>query len=307
MNAARATGVKIIYGMEGYLVDDKVPVVRGKDTTDFNGTFIVFDVETTGLSKQRDRLTEIGAVRIVNGEITDTFNTFVNPLIPIPEKITKLTGITDDMVANAPVEDAAVRAFFDFCGDAPLVAHNASFDTGFLSEACKRCDIPYHYTSLDTVPFCRSMYKGLKNYKLDTVAEHLKLPKFNHHRACDDARALADIFLHLLKDAQETLGISNIGQINNSLVGGDVKTLPSYHIILLAKNLVGLKNLYQLITMSNLEFFRKHPRIPKRRLMEHREGLIIGSACEAGQLYRAILDGKSRDELLGIASFYDSS
>ena len=305
MNAARATGVKIIYGMEGYLVDDKVPVVRGKDTTDFNGTFIVFDVETTGLSKQRDRLTEIGAVRIVNGEITDTFNTFVNPLIPIPEKITKLTGITDDMVADAPVEDAAVRAFFDFCGDAPLVAHNASFDTGFLSEACKRCDIPYHYTSLDTVPFCRSMYKGLKNYKLDTVAEHLKLPKFNHHRACDDARALADIFLHLLKDAQETLDISNIGQINNSLVGGDVKTLPSYHIILLAKNLVGLKNLYQLITMSNLEFFRKHPRIPKSRLMEHREGLIIGSACEAGQLYRAILDGKSRDELLDIASFYD--
>ena len=305
MNAARATGVKIIYGMEGYLVDDKIPVVTGKADTDFSGTFIVFDVETTGLNKVRDRLTEIGAVRIVNGEITDTFNTFVNPLIPIPEKITKLTGISDDMVADAPVEDAAVRAFFEFCADAPLVAHNASFDTGFLMETCKRCDIPYHYTSLDTVPFCRNMYKGLKNYKLDTVAEHLNLPKFNHHRACDDARALADIFLHLLKDAEEKLGITNITQINHSLTGGDVKSLPSYHIILLAKNLVGLKNLYQLITMSNLEYFKKHPRIPKSRLIEHREGLIIGSACEAGQLYRAILDGKSRGELLEIASFYD--
>ncbi|MBQ7545673.1 MAG: PolC-type DNA polymerase III [Clostridia bacterium] len=305
MNTARATGVKIIYGMEGYLVDDKIPVVRGNAKTDFGGEFIVFDVETTGLSKTRDRLTEIGAVRIVNGEITDTFNTFVNPLIPIPANIVKLTGITDDMVADAPAEDAAIRAFFAFCGDAPLVAHNAPFDTGFLMEACKRCDIPYKYTSLDTVPFCRAMYKGLKNYRLDTVVEHLKLPKFNHHRASDDARALAGIFLHLLEDAQQKLDIHSIAQINDSLVGGDVKTLPSYHIIILAKNLVGLKNLYQLITMSNLEYFRKVPRIPKSRLIQHREGLILGSACEAGQVYRAIIDEKPREELLDIARFYD--
>lgn len=305
MNAARGTDVKILYGMEGYLVDDKVPVVRGTAATAFDGEFIVFDVETTGLSKSRDRLTEIGAVRIVNGEITDTFNTFVNPLIPIPENITKLTGISDDMVADAPVEDAAIRDFFAFCGNAPLVAHNAPFDTGFLMETCKRCDIPYTYTSLDTVPFCRSMYKGLKNYKLDTVAEHLKLPQFNHHRACDDAKALAGIFQHLLADAEDKLDIHDISKINDSLVGGDVKTLPSYHIIILAKNLVGLKNLYQLITMSNLDYFRKIPRIPKSRLEEHREGLILGSACEAGQVFRAILDEKPHEELLDIARFYD--
>ena len=305
VNAARATGVKIIYGMEGYLVDDKVPVVRGNDATEFDGTFIVFDVETTGLSKTRDRLTEIGAVKIVRGEIVDTFNTFVNPLRPIPQNIVKLTGITDDMVADAPAEDEAVRAFFDFCGGAVLVAHNAPFDTGFLSEACKRCDIPYTYTSIDTVPFCRTMYKGLKNYKLDTVAEHLQLPKFNHHRASDDARALAGIFLHLLEDSERQLDIRSIAKLNDSLIGGDVKTLPSYHIIILAKNLVGLKNLYQLITMSNLDYFRKVPRIPKSRLIEHREGLILGSACEAGQLYRAILDERSHEELLDVARFYD--
>ncbi|MBQ3149747.1 MAG: PolC-type DNA polymerase III [Clostridia bacterium] len=302
--ASSAKGIKIIYGMEGYLVDDMVPVVHGTSDITFDKTFIVFDVETTGLSKSKDRLTEIGAVKVVGGEITDTFNTFVNPLIPIPEKITKLTGITDEMVKDAPVEDDAIRTFFEFCGDAPLVAHNAPFDTGFLSETCKRCDIPYSYTSIDTVPLCRSLWKGLKNYKLDTVADFLKLPKFNHHRACDDARVLADIFIHIIKELDDK-EINKVSEINDGLVTDDVKSLPSYHIILLTKNLVGLKNLYKLITMSNLEYFKRTPRIPKSKLIEHREGLILGSACEAGQLYRAILDGKSRAELLDIARFYD--
>ena len=305
MLAAKSTGMKVIYGMEGYLVDDLVPVVRGDAQTSFHSEFVVFDVETTGLNKSRDRLTEIGAVRIENGEITDTFDTFVYPGLPIPAKITKLTGITDDMVADAPPEQDAVHAFFAFCGKAPLVAHNAAFDTGFLMEVCKRHDIPYSYTSIDTIPFCRTLYKGLKNYKLDTVAEYLKLPKFNHHRACDDAKALAGIFLCLLHDAERKLDISDIAQINDSLSGGDVKSLPAYHIIILAKNLVGLKNLYQLITLSNLECFHKFPRIPKSALVKHREGLILGSACEAGQVYRAILDDRNHDDLLNIASFYD--
>ncbi len=299
-----AKGIKIIYGMEGYLVDDMVPVVKGDSDIAFDKTFVVFDVETTGLSKAKDRLTEIGAVKIVNGEITDRFNTFVNPLIPIPEKITKLTGITNDMVKDAPFEDKAVRDFLSFCGDSPLVAHNAPFDTGFISEACKRCDIPFENTSIDTVPLCRTLWKGLKNYKLDTISDFLKLPKFNHHRACDDAKALADIFLHAIK-ALEDKEINNLSQVNDGLVNGDVKSLPSYHIIILVRNLTGLKNLYKLITMSNLEYFKRNPRIPKSKLIEHREGLILGSACEAGQLYRAILDGKSKSELLEIASFYD--
>ena len=302
--ASSAKGIKVIYGMEGYLVDDMVPVVHGNSDLTFDKTFIVFDVETTGLSKSKDRLTEIGAVKVVNGIVTEQFNTFVNPLIPIPEKISKLTGITDDMVKDAPVEDEAIRSFFSFCGNSPLVAHNAPFDTGFLTETCKRCDIKYDYTSIDTVPLCRSLWKGLKNYKLDTVAEFLKLPKFNHHRACDDARVLADIFINIIKTLEDK-EIKNVSQINDGLVNGDVKSLPSYHVILLAKNITGLKNLYQLITMSNLEYFKRNPRIPKSKLIEHREGLIIGSACEAGELYRAILDGKSRAELLDIARFYD--
>ena len=304
MNTARDADIKILYGMEGYLVDDKIDVVRGDADAAFDGEFIVFDLETTGLSKSHDRITEIGAVRVVNGEIGDTFNTFVNPLIPIPKKIQKLTGITDEMVADAPVEDAALRDFFAFCGNAPLVAHNAPFDTGFLRETCKRCDIPYTYTSIDTVPFCRSMYKELKRVSLDAVVDYLKLPTFNHHRACDDARALAGVFQRLLTDSEQKLDIHRISEINASLAV-DVKKLPSYHIIIFAKNLVGLKNLYQLITMSNLEYFHRVPRIPKSRLEQHREGLLLGSACEAGQVFRAILDEKPHEDILDIARFYD--
>ncbi len=302
---AGKAGIKIIYGMEGYLVDDLVPVVSGNSAEPVSGDFIVFDLETTGLSKRHDRITEIGAVRVCGGKVCETFDTFVNPLVNIPPKITQLTGITDEMVADAPVEDDALRTFFEFCGKLPLVTHNAAFDTGFLMEACKRCDIEYDYTSIDTVPFARSILPGLKNYKLDTVSKHLNLPDFNHHRACDDARVLADIFIILLDKLCALSDISNISQINAALAGGDVKSLPTYHIILLVRNLTGLKNLYQLITKSNLQYFKKSPRIPKSELISHREGLIVGSACEAGQLYRAILNGKSRGELLEIASFYD--
>lgn len=303
--AAKKVGIKVIYGMEGYLVDDLVPVVNGVSNEPLDGTFIVFDLETTGLSRLHDRITEIGAVKITDRQITGTFSSFVNPLIAIPKEITRLTGITDAMVADAPTEDEAVRAFLEFCGEAPLVAHNAGFVTGFLAEACRRCDIPYAYTSIDTVMFARSVYPGLKNYKLNTVAAYLKLGDFNHHRACDDARVLADIFLRLINDAASKYDIGYISQLNSALAGGDVKSLPSHHVILLVKNLVGLKNLYRLITKSNLDCFYKQARIPKSELAAHREGIIVGSACEAGELYRAVIEGKSSDELLEIASFYD--
>ena len=297
--------IKILYGMEGYYVNDMVSAVAGSDNSSLDGEYIVFDIETTGLSNKTERITEIGAVRMVGGEVQESFNTFVNPGKPIPAKIVELTGITDAMVADAPSEAEALKRFYDFCGDCRvLVAHNAGFDTGFIREAAKRSDLPYEFTSVDTVPLCRSLYKGLKNYKLDTVAEFLKLPPFNHHRACDDAAVLAGIFQKVLVDLQQQ-GLSSLQQVNTGATGMDIKTAKAHHMILIAKNQVGLKNLYKLISASNLEYFHRVPRIPRSKLVEHREGLIIGSACEAGELYRAILDNKPWGDLCDIASFYD--
>lgn len=306
MNTAAATGIKVIYGVEAYFVNDMVPIVTGRENTPFDGEFIVFDIETTGFNAQEDRITEIGAVRVKGGKVLDTFNTFANPEMPIPARITELTGITDEMVAGAPDEEAAVRSFFDFCGEAAtLVAHNAPFDTGFIRAVCARHGMEYDYTSVDTVPMSRSLLKGLKNYKLDTVAKYLKLEDFNHHRACDDAKILADIFVILLDEARKAGDIESIGLLNTALSEADPKKLRSYHQILLVKNLTGLKNLYRLISMSHLQYFYRQPRIPKSELIKYRDGLLIGSACEAGELYRAVLDGRPWDELKQIASFYD--
>ena len=297
--------IKILYGMEAYYVNDMVPAVEGKTDAPLDGECIVFDIETTGLSNKTERITEIGAVRMVGGEVKDSFNTFVNPGMPIPAKITELTGITDAMVADAPSEAEGLRKFYDFCGNCRvLVAHNAGFDTGFIRAAARRCGMPYEFTAVDTVPLSRALYKGLKNYKLDTVAAYLKLPPFNHHRACDDAAVLAGIYAHILKDMAQQK-IETLQQVNTSVTGVDPKKARTYHMILIARNQVGLKNLYKLVSYSNLECYQRHPRIPRSKLIEHREGLLIGSACEAGELYRAILDDKPWGELCEIASFYD--
>jgi len=297
--------IKILYGMEGYYVNDMVPVVSGSEDISLTGEYIVFDIETTGLSSKTERITEIGAVRMVNGEVQESFNILVNPGMPIPAKIVKLTGITDEMVADAPREQEAMEEFYAFCGNCRvLVAHNAGFDTGFIRAAAKRCGLPYDFTSVDTVPLCRSLYKGLKNYKLDTVAEYLKLPPFNHHRACDDAAVLAGIFKKAVTDLQ-VQGITTLQQVNTGATNVDVKTSRAHHIILFARNQVGLKNLYKLVSASNLEHFHRVPRIPRSLLMKHREGLIVGSACEAGELYGAIMDNRSWGDLCDIASFYD--
>ena len=297
--------IKILYGMEAYYVNDMVPAVEGGADAALDGEYIVFDIETTGLSNKTERITEIGAVRMVGGEVKDTFDIFVNPGKPIPPKIVELTGITDDMVKDAPDEAAALDQFYAFCGDCRvLVAHNAPFDTGFIRAAAARTGKAYDFTSIDTVPLCRSLYPGLKNYKLDTVAEHLRLPPFNHHRACDDAGVLAGIFAHCIKDMQGR-DITTLQQVNTAVTGVDPKKAPYYHMILIARNLVGLKNLYKLVSYSNMECFFRKPRITRSKLMEHREGLLIGSACEAGELYKAILNGKPWGELCDIASFYD--
>ena len=298
---------KVLYGVEGYFVNDMVPAVAGDEDVPFDGEFIVFDLETTGLSAATERITEIGAVRLVNGEVAEEFNTFVDPETAIPVKITELTGITNEMVKGAPKEKEALEMFYRFCkkGNAVLVAHNAPFDTGFLKAAARRSGMKYEFTSVDTVPISRSLFPGLKNHKLDTVANHLKLPPFNHHRASDDARVLAGIFAKEMEIIEADRGVSSIGKINTALTASDPKKLPSYHIVILAKNSQGLKNLYKLISMSHLDYFYKRPRIPKSELIKLREGLIIGSACEAGELFRAILDGKTWNELCDIARFYD--
>lgn len=297
--------IKIIYGVEAYFMDDLVESVKGDADTGFDGTFICFDIETTGLSAARDKITEIGAVKVENGVITDTFSTFANPEMPIPQKITQLTGITDDMVKDAPSQSEAVGAFLEFAGDNVLVAHNAPFDTSFIAKACEDMGREYNYTSIDTVAISRAILTDIKNCKLDTVAKFLRLGDFNHHRATDDAEMLARIFINLCQRLTDDYGITKTNDINTKIAGGDFKKLPTYHQIILVKNKIGLKNLYRLISYSHLNYFYKKPRIPKSELVKYREGLIIGSACCAGQLYMAILEGKPWGELKQIASFYD--
>lgn len=297
--------IKIIYGVEAYFMDDLVESVKGDADTGFDGTFICFDIETTGLSAARDKITEIGAVKVENGVITDTFSTFANPEMPIPQKITQLTGITDDMVKDAPSQSEAVSAFLEFAGDNVLVAHNAPFDTSFIAKACEDMGREYNYTSIDTVAISRAILTDIKNCKLDTVAKFLRLGDFNHHRATDDAEMLARIFINLCQRLTDDYGITKTNDINTKIAGGDFKKLPTYHQIILVKNKTGLKNLYRLISYSHLNYFYKKPRISKSELVKYREGLIIGSACCAGQLYMAILEGKPWGELKQIASFYD--
>ena len=308
VNKIRGKGgeMKVIYGVESYFVNDLVPALTGESDMPLDGEYISFDLETTGLSPNSDRMTEIGAVRIKNGEIVESFDTFVDPERPIPEKITELTGITDEMVKGAPSEEEALRMFYEFCGEnAVLIAHNAGFDTSFVRMAAQRHDMGFHYPYIDTVPMCRSMLTDIKNCKLDTVAKYLKLDPFNHHRASDDATVLGKIFIALVVRLKEDTGARTVSDINTSLAGGDPKKMRTYHQIILVKNKVGLKNLYKLISMSHLDYFYKKPRIPKSVLMKYREGLIIGSACEAGELYRAIFNGQPWDSLKEIASFYD--
>ena len=297
---------KVIYGTEAYFVNDLVPAVAGDSAHPLTGDFICFDLETTGLSPHSDRITEIGAVRIHNGEITDKFDTFVDPEMPIPEKITKLTSITNEMVAGAPKEAEALEQFFQFCGeDAVLVAHNAGFDAGFVRAALQRQGKPFENTYIDTVTMARSLLPDLNKATLDSVANYLKLKPFHHHRAEDDAYVLVEIFLNLLERLQTDHGVERVDQINGALAGGDPKKLRPYHMIILVKNQTGLKNLYRLISAGHLEYFYRTPRTPKSLLNKYREGLLIGSACEAGELFRAMVKGESFDNLCKIASYYD--
>ena len=301
----KTENLKVLYGVEAYFVDDTVPAVY-KATGSLKRDYVVFDTETTGLNPGVDALTEIGAVRIKDGEVVDSFNTFVNPGRPIPEKIVSLTGITDAMVQDAPAPGEAVRAFLEFCGQDVLVAHNAPFDMGFINAVATREGFPIPNGYIDTVPCARYLYPTLKNHKLNTLAQHVGAGDFNHHRACDDAAVLGKILLAMLAEFDREYQAKTLEDVNAAIASHvDTKRLKSYHQIILAKNDTGLKNLYKLVSTAHLDYYFKRPRVPKSKLMQMREGLIIGSACEAGELYRAVLENRPWEDLCKIADFYD--
>ncbi len=302
--------IKILYGCEGYFVnniDDRI-AIHGHQDIGFSDEIVCFDIETTGLKVTQEAITEIGAVRLRNGEIVDTFQTFVDPERRLTPEIIGLTGITDEMLRGAPKLKDALTAFLAFAGNAPLAAHNAEFDISFIRAGCRKCGIPFEPTYIDTLILAQNLLPGLGKYKLDIVAEHLQLPQFNHHRASDDAVPVAQMLTKFFPMLEER-GVTRLQQINDEMLklrplGSKSNRFPK-HIILLAKNKAGLKNLYQLISLSNLKYFKRVPIIPKSELIAHREGLIIGSACEAGELFRAVADHKDWEELKRIASFYD--
>ena len=302
--------IKLLYGCEGYFlnnIDDRI-CVHGPQDGDFSTEICCFDIETTGLKVAHDAITEIGAVILKDGEIVDTFQTFVDPERRLSPEIIGLTGITDDMLRGAPKLEDALHAFLAFAGGRPLAAHNAEFDISFIRAGCKKCGIPFEPTYLDSLIFAQNLLPELGKYKLDIVADHLQLPQFNHHRASDDAVPVAQMLAKFFVMLEER-GVTRLQQINDEMtklrpLGVKRNRFPK-HIILIAKNKVGLKNLYQLISASNLKYFKRVPIIPKSELVAHREGLIIGSACEAGELFRAIVDHKDWNELKRIASFYD--
>ena len=297
---------KVIYGMEGYLVDDIKNIVTDSRGQSLDSTFVVFDIETTGFSAVNDRIIEIGAVKVENGVITEKFSEFVNPERPIPFEIEKLTSINDRMVEDAPNISVILPKFMDFCGGSVLVAHNADFDTGFIRHNCEVLGLPYDYTYVDTLGIARSFLEGLKNYKLDTVVEAMGCTLANHHRAVDDAGATADVFVRFLERFKKK-NIRDLDELNTySAMSVDaIKKLKTYHIILLAKNEIGRINLYRLVSLSHLDYYARRPRIPKSVLAKYREGLILGSACEAGELFRAVVDERSEEEIARIVDFYD--
>ena len=305
MKMSEKLGMKVIYGMEGYLVDDAAKAIFGEDDTSFEDEFVVFDIETTGLSAMTCKITEIGAVLVCKGEVLKVFSTFANPGGHIPEEITELTGITDEMVADAPSQSDAVKAFIEFVGRRTVVAHNANFDMGFIRRAAENAGIPFNPPYLDTLSMSRFLNPELKNHKLDTLVDFYGLGDFNHHRACDDAEVTAKIFC---KMAEKLAGesIYTVKQMSESMAERtDPHKLRPYHIILLVKNPTGLKNLYKIVSNGYLKYYYRHPRIPKTELTDLREGIILGSACIEGELASAVLDGKKWDELLSIAEFYD--
>ncbi|WP_375539387.1 PolC-type DNA polymerase III [Clostridium estertheticum] len=305
MDAAKKNKIKVIYGVEGYLVDDGVPIVINNKGETLDDRFVVFDLETTGLSSENDKIIEIGALKIENGKIVDRFSEFVNPGIDIPYKIIELTGITNDNVSDAASIEDVLPKFLEFTKDSVLVAHNSDFDASFIKKNSQRLGLKFENAIMDTIPLAKYLLKDLKTFKLNTVAKYLGITLENHHRAVDDAKATADILLHCFGLLREK-NILDLDTLNKEFLADfNVKKANTYHVIILVKNQIGLKNLYKLISFSNLEYFHRRPRLPKTLIEKYREGLIVGSACEAGQVYKEVLHGKSEEDINKIVKFYD--
>ncbi|MBO5373307.1 MAG: PolC-type DNA polymerase III [Lachnospiraceae bacterium] len=297
---------KVIYGMEAYLVDDLKFIVENPKAQTLEDTYVVFDIETTGFSPLVEKIIEIGAVKVEKGEIIDRFSVFVNPQIPIPFEIEQLTGINDDMVMNADTIEVVLPQFMEFCGDAVMVAHNAEFDMSFIKYNCEQQKIKKDFTIVDTLILSRALFPTLGRYKLDTVAKAAGVELKNHHRAVDDAECTAGIFVYFIQMLKERK-ISNVNQLEELRTSDpeQIQKMHPYHAVILATNDIGRINLYRLVSMSHLTYYRRCPRIPKSEFIKHREGLIIGSACEAGELYQAILNKRPELEIVRLVEFYD--
>ncbi len=297
---------KIIYGVEAYLVDDLKQIVFAPKGQSLSDSYVVFDLETTGLSPNVHKIIEIGAVKVSDGKIVDRFSQFVNPLVPLPFAIEELTKIRDDMLVGEPEIAQVLPEFMEFCKGCVMVAHNAEFDMGFIQKNCEDLGLDCAFTVVDTVSMARYLLPGLNRFKLDTVAKELHISLKNHHRAVEDAECTAEIFLKFIQMLSER-GIDDLDALNaqGKATAGQIMKMPTYHAILLATNDYGRVNLYRLVSMSHLTYFHKRPRIPKSELLRHREGLLLGSACEAGELYQAILLGRPQTEIARIVNFYD--
>ena len=297
---------KVIYGMEAYLVDDQKGIVANSKGQSLDQSYVVFDLETTGFSPVVDRIIEIGAVRVEKGQITDRFSTFVNPQIPIPFKIENLTGISDDMVMSAPFIEDVLSDFLEFCEGSVLVAHNAGFDMSFIEQNCERQGMKREFTSADTVAMARFLLPGLNRFKLDTVAKALGVSLDNHHRAVDDAACTAEIFVRFVKMLKDR-GIEDLDVLNEkgSFSEDTIRKMPTYHAIILATGETGRVNLYRLVSETHLNYYNRRPRLAKSLYMKYHEGLLIGSACEAGELYQALLRGAPKQEITRLVEFYD--
>ena len=295
--------LKVIYGVEAYFCPDKDPCVSNSKGQSIDTEYCVFDLETTGISHITEKITEVGIIKIKNGEVIDTFECFVNPEKPIPEEVVNITHITDDMVKDAETIDKVMPKVLEFMKGSVLVAHNADFDIGYLKYNCEQLGLPFDFTHIDTLRLAKAIFPEFSRYKLGFIADKLGIKVDVAHRALDDVKTLVAVFKEMILRAKDrdAKTVDDFDEVFET----DFRKLPSYHMIILAQNYIGLRNLYKLVSYSHLDYFYKKPRILKSMLNKYREGLIIGSACEAGELYRAIVNGKTDEELEEIANYYD--
>ncbi|WP_419726911.1 PolC-type DNA polymerase III [Terrisporobacter petrolearius] len=304
MDAGKANNIKILYGVEGYLVEDNLPVIQKANDKDLSQTFIVFDLETTGFSNKNDKITEIGAVKVENFKIVDRFSQLINPKKDISYKVQELTGITNDLIKDKPTIEEILPKFVEFIGDSVLVAHNADFDMGFMQQKCREQNIEFKNTSVDTLTLARTLLPHMKRFRLNLIAKELGIPLLNHHRAVDDAEATAHIFIKFLEMIKKK-GAEKLSDVNMILGDIDYTKLRTNHVTLIAKNQIGVKNLYKIVSDAHVNHFYRAPRILKSVLEEYKEGIIIGSACEAGEVFQAVKQNKSDEDLERIISLYD--